>query len=450
MSSGVDLDSSRSHFGNSHPVQQHLTESLVKKVVIGCNLPISIVDNPHFREFLRELQPKFVVPCRQTVTNTLLPKIEQEVRDKLKVRLKNAHHLAVTTDIWSDRRTHAYLGMTVHTFADGELQSHLLDFHTFRGSHTGQSIADQIETILIENSIHQKVVGIVTDNATNMRKAISLVFPSDSKDADSSSDDEMVDNPDLWQNLDLTIADSEDTGTNVKRVPCFAHSLQLVVRDGLKNMGTAKQAAAKTCKLASLVHHSPLFKSSFEKVFGNNRSLPAAVETRWNSTFRQIQSVVDLDQAKLNELLRESTQQSLVLTQKDLSQLRELIDILGPFCEATDLTQGDKSVTISCVVPIVLSLRRMLSEKSKKPSLFPTMVTTLLKSLNDRFHGLLVNLELISANAAPSKRDLAFDDELYLCAAAMDPKFAFNWIQDIEEAQGKEALQLKITGLVYK
>ena len=40
--------------------------------------------------------------------------------------------------------------------------------------------------------------------------------------------------------------------------------------------------------------------------------------------------------------------------------MQELIQILKPFAEATDLTQGDSVVTISCVLPVVLSLARSL------------------------------------------------------------------------------------------
>ena len=62
----------------------------------------------------------------------------------------------------------------------------------------------------------------------------------------------------------------------------------------------------------------------------------------------------------VNTVLNDSSQTCLILLKKELSQLQELIQILQPFAEATDLTQGDSVVTISCVLPVVLSLARSL------------------------------------------------------------------------------------------
>lgn len=42
------------------------------------------------------------------------------------------------------------------------------------------------------------------------------------------------------------------------------------------------------------------------------------------------------------------------------NQLKELSAVLAPFSEATDLTEGEKSVTISMVVPTVLDLNTHL------------------------------------------------------------------------------------------
>ena len=62
----------------------------------------------------------------------------------------------------------------------------------------------------------------------------------------------------------------------------------------------------------------------------------------------------------VNTVLNDSSQTCLILLKKELSQLQELIQILQRFAEATDLTQGDSVVTISCVLPVVLSLARSL------------------------------------------------------------------------------------------
>src|SRR5688572_21050556 len=85
---------------------------------------------------------------------------------------------------------------------------------------------------------------------------------------------------------------------------------------------------------------------------GSGKSIPASNDTRWNSTYRQLKAIVQLDQVKLGEVLRASTQENLILSQKEIQQIQELVEILSAFAEATEITEGDKTVAISCVVPV--------------------------------------------------------------------------------------------------
>lgn len=49
---------------------------------------------------------------------------------------------------------------------------------------------------------------------------------------------------------------------------------------------------------------------------------------------------------KLNDLLRDNGHGNLIMTSKELVNLREIVHILKPFAEATDIVQSDKTVTI--------------------------------------------------------------------------------------------------------
>lgn len=87
-----------------------------------------------------------------------------------------------------------------------------------------------------------------------------------------------------------------------QRLSCFAHSLQLVVGDGLKEVRYLSQAISKVPKLLTLLHSSTIFKNKFEAVFGVGKSISVASATRWNSTFKQIQAVTQLDHTALTEM----------------------------------------------------------------------------------------------------------------------------------------------------
>lgn len=381
----------------SHHKQRALTASLVQNVLVKCALPIALVDNVHFRSFLHDLDPSFNSPCRQTVTYTIIPQLLEAKREVVKNVLKSQLDAALTVDIWTDRRAHSFIGVTVHAFdtSTGELITKLLKFKSFKGSHTGQHIAESIEATIAENDLQSKVHYIVTDNASNMRKAMSVMFASshDSaseheglESAEHNDDEDDLDDGTLYCDIEDNDVASVMEGLG-ERLPCFAHSLQLVVHDGLKKVGNgARLAIAKCSKLASIVHQSSLFCEAFQEVFGQ-RSVPAVNDTRWNSTYRHLKAIIQLDGGKLADVLKKSSQGNLVLSAKEQLHLRELVDILEPFAEATDLSQGDKDITISCVVPIVVSLNRILTERASTVKFMGALVRELHSSLYQRFHG---------------------------------------------------------------
>jgi len=84
--------------------QRTVTNSLVKNLIVKCGLAVSIVDNNNFQAFVADLDPSVSVPCRQTVTQTLLPQQLTTMKEKLQGILDKTTDVSLTTDIWSDRQ----------------------------------------------------------------------------------------------------------------------------------------------------------------------------------------------------------------------------------------------------------------------------------------------------------------------------------------------------------
>jgi len=288
----------------SHPRQRMLCRSIAENLVVKGGVPVSFVDSDGFRIFLADNDPSFVTPCRQTVTYSLLLQLLKDKQVQRKGVLKSVDYVALTIDVWTDRRQHSFFGITAHIFivAKGHPQSMLLKFQSFRGSHTAQNIAQAIEDCITENSLEDKVYYIVSDNASNMKKAMSFVFAhgprgnieswlicdNTSPDTDSDSNlatldnENVLDDPTVYGDLPTDEFDSSTVG---ERVPCFAHSVQLAIRDGLQKTSVRRTAVAKCCKLANLTHQSAKFRVAFEDAFGRGRAVPSSNDTRWNSVF---------------------------------------------------------------------------------------------------------------------------------------------------------------------
>jgi len=319
----------------------------------------------------------------------------------------------------------------------------LLSFTSFKGSHTGQRIAAEIDRIVEQNKLAGKVHYIVTDNASNMKKAIDVFKAFQVNDAEddeytSGSDDNddqltSLDDDTIWQDLDRVddhVVEEAMTRCCASRLACFAHTLQLTVRDGLEKLSSTKGQNMKTVmgkcvKLANLCHQSAQFRESFEAKLGAGRSIPSANATRWNSTYMQLQAIASFDRTKLEELLRSTEQSHLIITVRDFAMLKELLDILEPFAEATDLTQGEKYATIGCVTPCIVGLHNCLTRLQQSCKYHGAVVRELMDSLQSRFGGLLTNIGILD-----EPHNEGFVNLLYPMASLLDPNYGFVWLED--------------------
>ena len=132
------------------------------------------------------------------------------------------------------------------------------------GSHTSDKLLKKYEAIIAQYDIQGQVVRLVTDNASNNVKAFgSLIVPGfgtyfkESSDELTDDENESKNDEDEKSNGEGTTADEIccDYNTSFEsdellRIPCFIHTLQLVVSDGFKESNCIKGAMAKVSSIA--------------------------------------------------------------------------------------------------------------------------------------------------------------------------------------------------------
>ncbi|XP_028430785.1 uncharacterized protein lrrc38b isoform X2 [Perca flavescens] len=229
-----------------------------------------------------------------------------------------------------------------------------------------RGLVEKVEQVCDNFNIKHKLDYIISDNASNMKKAFMVCFLS----ATSSEDDDL-ENGDLWEDA------NEDNQNDVesihsscwqKRLQCFAHSLQLVVRDGLKDIQVLNSAMAKV--------------------------------TIFDSTLRLVGTVTDLDLQSLNTLLDTQGYKDMHLSAREWGQLKELVEMLAPFLQAMDFTQGKKVVTLRAALTCILSLNCHL-------------------------------IRMLILNDAAV--DLPFGDIVYMMSTLLNPSFCLFWLeQDVQ------------------
>ena len=136
--------------------------------------PISTVDGEGFRELIKCLDPRYQLPSRQYLSQKLIPEAKDAVRTTLLKDLATANWIAITTDMWSSLTVTSFLAITGHyANSQGDLVSCLIDCSSFHARHTSENITERLQKVLEEYQIQGKIVAAISDNAANMKKAIT-------------------------------------------------------------------------------------------------------------------------------------------------------------------------------------------------------------------------------------------------------------------------------------
>ena len=197
------------------------------------------------------MDPMYRPPCRNTVKAKLKSNVKVTMQEKIMSVLDECNNVNVTVDIWSERVMRSCMGITAHVMEENPLQlaTYTLACYRFVGSHTAERISQQFNKIMEDYKIKPKLDFVITDNASNMKKAFTVSFPSSFGSEDENADEAEsqtelsldtsidLDDDTVWSSLDDL--EQEDLDSNLSnaskggRLPCFAHTLQLCIGDGL-------------------------------------------------------------------------------------------------------------------------------------------------------------------------------------------------------------------------
>jgi hypothetical protein len=184
------------------------------------------------------------------------------------------------------------------------------------------------------------------------------------------------------------------------RLSCFAHTIQLCIRDGLKNV-----------------------------LDEMNKHINKITITRWNSEYMLIKSILSIGKQDLESITKLMDDNTIKFSSNDFIILQETIDILEPFYEISIKCQAEMIVTASLVVPSIVHLITHLRDmKETNHLLFSTkLVEQLQSSIEKRFTGIIHRL-----NQVDVEENDPFNDPLYFMATVLDPSFKFYWIRDLK------------------
>jgi hypothetical protein len=300
-------------------------------------------------------------PCSgKWVAATNIPGKEKVGHEKLANQFKSLTDANSTMGIWTDRRMRAYLGITAHWIEPHIFKMNKACIAVYRifGRHTATNILENFDSVIIQHNLKGKMFCIVSDNASNMRKAfeLSLLPPIPEEDehlrANSLQDvfdsEEDEDDTDGWTNDEVqALENTFDEKMNAffamsegyVRLGCVNHAFHNAVGDGLKEAGARiRNCLHKVKYFVTLLHKSSKFFDFAEKAFGKEIGLPASVPTRWTSMLREAESFLKLNGEAFESAIEMSGEKKAIqrkLTAQDKEILEEFINVLDLFLGAT-------------------------------------------------------------------------------------------------------------------
>lgn len=133
------------------------------------------VENKGFKCLMKVLDPRYELPSRTFFSNTAMPRLYTECRQKLEHQIQKVQFFATTSDLWSSRTSEPYLSLTIHYIDNWKLCSATLQATYFPDDHTGELIAQGLRDALESWGLREEnMTCMTTDSGTNMVKALQL------------------------------------------------------------------------------------------------------------------------------------------------------------------------------------------------------------------------------------------------------------------------------------
>ena len=168
--------------------------------IVTDGLPFNTVRGKGFKRMINNINPAFIPPCYVTLKRDIGCGYKTAVELMKSYIEETCIYASITTDLWTSRAKTGYIGIMCYWLTQKmKLCDILVCVDPISYPHTGEHIRKTIQDKLKVLGLEKKVIIAVTDNGSNMVKAIGE-----------------------WN--------------GVERVPCSAHTLQLCVLKGLRKI----------------------------------------------------------------------------------------------------------------------------------------------------------------------------------------------------------------------
>ncbi|KAJ8028906.1 Zinc finger BED domain-containing protein 4 [Holothuria leucospilota] len=242
-------------------------------------------------------------------------------------------------------------------------------------------------------------------------------------DTDSSEDDIPMDFTEVASFLDQA-EESEVMYHLPHHHRCACHTLNLIASKDVeaaesdKTFKAVSRAAFGKCQaIFNKQSRSSLASDTVKEKLG--RLLVVPNSTRWNSVYQALECITSLEEKQ--EGIFDALCDTLEMPsfrQTEMTFIKEFCEVMKPVCQALDILQGEKTASLGFLLPTITCLREKLHDKKISGNLryCVSLVDALLAGISKRFGRL-------------------FQDNDYILASILHPRFKLSWIKCTEDKQ---------------
>lgn len=338
-------------FSPDHPKQVAITHKIAKMVCHDLQ-PLDIVTDKGFRDLVHVAEPRYVFPSRKSLTNKIIPQLYDERRTSIHAELSgsNTLSLALTTDGWTSCTNQSYISFTGHVVDEHfNLKEYCLHVAECGESHTAVNLSRLIK----------KTAKIWTTSGD-----ITIAQPAGISEDMSKWDSAPIPTIPIYVVTDnaANVTAAVKKHTSFEHVPCFGHTVQLCVNDGMSKFQQFKCVFDKAKAITTHFRHSAIETkklNAMETNFGLKQlKLKQECPTRWNSRYHMLERLLTVREPVSAILANQTKIANLLPAEWDTA--KNIVSVLRPFEQVTSMMSGAKYPTISMIIPILNELKQSL------------------------------------------------------------------------------------------
>ncbi|XP_050236367.1 zinc finger BED domain-containing protein RICESLEEPER 1-like [Mercurialis annua] len=247
--------------------------------------------------------------------------------------------------------------------ANCNLQKRTLSFCDVPPPHTGVNICDALHKCLIEWEIEDKVWSVTVDNAAYNDVAIRM----------------------LKENL--SYKNQLPIDGKLFHVRCCAHILNLLVHDGMSEIGNIIKDVRDSVKhIVNVESRLITFGEIVKQLKLSSKQLILDCCTRWNATYFMLSAALEFKDVFPRYQRRDPIYYSLP-SDEDWAKIQEVCSFLEEFNEVTNIISGSEYPTSNLFLYELYNIKKLLDDKYNTEGGFMKAMVGKMKDKFDKYWG---------------------------------------------------------------